>query len=241
MPAHNFAAQHDHAELADGARKALDEEFASLALGSPHLSQGMRDAAADFKAAIGDVLDAASSLDTDIADLRGKADLYPVHGFQRLQRERVDIAQQTLNGADHRADVALRALHEAATEASMPQIPAGRESLAREEFAAAIGEATGSKAAIRLLDIVSRGSREAAAVAFSSFGQTVLEARGLSGRDFTEAMESARAVAANAALEAPQDAAQLVAAKIRQDTGRLGAVKGFAGTALLQSIHDAAK
>jgi hypothetical protein len=221
------------------AEQVLNEATRELGLQTDALPQSVRDAAGDYRVAISDVVAAARQLEADTQELNAKRDLIPGPGWQRLRQEAVSEAQSRGVEADRRAAAALRRLEDSVAEAALPRIKDGRESLARDEFALALGNAAGNAAAERALRIAEHGSREAAAVLFSEFGQTVLTARGVDGRDLAETLRAARSIAAASATSRGSTRRELVAGAALTKIPKLAAARGAAGDHLLAAVQAA--
>ena len=182
------------------------------------------------------MLDARRQLDADVTELHTKRDLLPPEGWQRLRREAVAEARERATAGDRAAERALDALKAALTAAALPQVDVQREQLARDELRLAL---EGGAPVGRVADIAGRGSREAVAVLFSGYGRTLLEARGLTGRDLEDALATARTVAANAAIDRATTPREILAGAALRALGKLGAAKGAAGVAFLQLADQA--
>lgn len=221
-------------DLAAVTRRVLAEQSAAYDQAGTTLPEGVHDAVSDFRAAIDDQLGAADQLAQDTAELQGRRDLLPNAGYQRLRRDAHAEAQQTVLGADRRASDALDRLRLALTDASQPEVKPGRESLARQELALAIGDASGQEAASRALQVAEHGSREAAAVLGSSFGGTLLQSRGLTGQSFTDTISGVRAVVAKVAAKSGGTPRELLAGKLLGAVDGLGAARGASGAYFAQ-------
>ena len=111
--------------------------------------------------------------------------------------------------------------------------------MARQELALALGEATGDGAASRAILLAQSGSRECVAALNSPFGETLLQARGLTGRTLTETREAVRKIAAHSAAEESADVGEILAGKVLARVDALGAAKGAAGSYVYNAIEKA--
>jgi hypothetical protein len=227
--------------LRDLAEQLYASTVKELGLGSDLYSPAVHDAAADYKAAVDETVAAGRQLEADAAELYSKRDLIPEACYRRLQREMIAEAEERASGADLRTGAALERLRAAIDQDALPRLDPSREALARQELSLAVGEAQGSAAMSRVVTLAERGSREAAAALFSQFGSSLLEARGLTGRDHAEALQAARDVAAGVAAERGETATEILAGQARQSVGKLGAVKSAAGSYTLRVIEEAEK
>lgn len=212
------------------AENLLDQATSELALRDRDHPQGVRDAAGDFAAAIGDTIAAGRQLQADLRELRAKADLMPEHGALRLRAEAIEAAKATAADADNRAKRALESLEEALTDAALPRFDPARETLARQELGLALGNATPANMAGVLNSVILHGSREAAAAIFTGFGKTLIGSRGLDPRQLDEALKSARKMAAETAADRGETTRELIASKALAGLGKLGAVRAAAGS-----------
>lgn len=226
----------DFGELAENVYSKVSSE---LALSAPELGQAVHDAAGDFRAAFSDVIASGRKLEADAAELRKKRDLLPAAGFQRLKGEAINSAAELSAEADRRAGRAIETLRERLTDAAQPRLDPARESLARQELALALGEATGDHAAGRAITLAQTGSRECVAVINSDFGATLLQARGVTGRTFGETRATVRKLAARMALEKSANVEEILASKVLERVDALGAAKGAAGSYVYNAIEKA--
>jgi hypothetical protein len=84
--------------------------------------------------------------------------------------------------------------------------------LARQEIQLLIGDASPDQARQRVMRIAQTGSRDATAVLFSDFGRSMLETRGLQGRDLEETLTAGRGLAAVSAPERKGSTTEEIAA-----------------------------
>ena len=233
----------DDVDLAGLTNRILSEQASVYERdGGQLLPQAALDAVGDFKSAISDQIAAGTQLEADARDLRSKRDLLPREGFQRLRRDAVTEAQRTALDADVRAAQALDRLRGALADAAVPRLDPAREALARDELRTALDGAHGDRAAERALAVASSGSPEAAAALLgSSFGETLLKARGLEGRDLREAMQGARTAAAAAAVKRGTTPREVLVGKLSEQVDGLAAARGAAGTFLSHQIEGATR
>jgi hypothetical protein len=207
-----------------------------------YLSQAAADHVDDYRAAVNDLLSTGEQAERDIAELQSKRDLIPGPGYERLRGEAMAEAQRLAADADARATRALDALKADLIADAQPTVDPAREGLARQEAALAMGEATRDGAVERLNSIVTEGSPEAAAVLLgTSFGRTMLVARGVNGHDLQQALETGRMLAAHTAVERGTTARQVLAGKLLQSLGGLAAAKGAAGSYVANILKDATR
>jgi hypothetical protein len=194
------------------------------------MSQRSRDALDDVSASIKDRAESLRQLDRDLAELNSKRDLIPRQGFERLESEARAEAQRRSDEAGARFDRAHKELKEALIDDALPVYDSGREGMARQELALVIGDAQGTAARKRALDLVQSGSSEATAILLrTSFGRTLLESRGVKGRDLQEFFTSARTIAAGLAAERGQTDRERAARAALSQVAGLGAAKGATG------------
>jgi hypothetical protein len=159
-------------------------------------------AAADDADALTDRIGAVRQLAADLADLNSKRDLLPGPGWQRLRTEALEEARRRSEDAAHRSKRAQQALAEALTTAALPKLDKSREALARQELALLLGTGNPHHNVLR---IAQRGSRDATAVLVStSFGESLLESRGLQGRELKDALTNTRTIVSRSAAQRPE-------------------------------------
>lgn len=230
------AAHHDVPEMDLLAENLLTSSMRELAIKTSDMPQAVRDAASDFEAAIGDVLGAGRQAARDLAELRSKKDLIPGPGFERLRQEAIAEAQARSSEADRRAERAIGTLKQELISAALPRLEPSREALARQELALALGEAQGDQAVSRAITLAQNGSAEAiAALTGTSFGRTLLSARGVSRVD--EELARVRLVAAGSAVKRAHSQREVMAGAALERLGTLGAVKGAAGLYVLHAAE----
>ncbi len=189
----------------------------------------------DFRANVTEALASGSQLLADMAELKAKSDLLPEAGRARLSREAQAEAETRAKAALNTARTSAATLRRAALLEVQPQVSKERESLAREEFALVIGEGTPDQLALRVAKLAEDGSRDSLGVLNSSYGRTLLSARGMEGRDLEDALSSARRIIAESALEhgeARHTPSEIRAAKLYRSAADLEAVIGAASFAL---------
>lgn len=225
-------------DLREIAENVLKETTRELALGSEEHPQQVRDLARDYGAAVTEVLDAGDQLKRDLSELREKRDLLPSQGWERLHGQALKEAQERHTSADHRAGKILEQLRDALVDAAQPVLDPAREQLARQELALLIGDAERGNAAQRLIKLANSANREALAVALgTSFGQTLLQTRGLKGREYADVIKSARAVSAGRAVEHGTTMREKLAGSALPRIGGLGAARGAAGSYYLNVVR----
>ena len=69
--------------------------------------------------------------------------------------------------------------------------------------------------------------------------ETLLQARGLTGRTLTETREAVRKIAAHSAAEESADVGEILAGKVLARVDALGAAKGAAGSYVYNAIEKA--
>lgn len=205
-------------------------ESAEMGLASDVLPAEVRAAASDFARAIRDKVSAADQLGLDLNELHAKRDLLPEHGANRLRREALADAEAKVADAERRQAEAMKTLRAGLLDAASPQIDKAREALARQELEVAIGNAEGGAARSRAVSIAENGSNEAIAAMLSPFGTTLLQARGVTGRDLEEVLHSAKVIARSKVTERGGTARQLVAAKASTRLDRLASANSAAGS-----------
>lgn len=197
---------------------------------SRSLSQQSRDAFDDATARIREHVAATEQEAADMAELHAKRDLIPGPGLNRLQSEAKERARVAKLSAGLSFDQSFEALEAALLDDALPTFDRSREGLARQELALAIGEASGAALRGRVNTIVRRGSREAVALLLrDEFGRTLLESRGLNGRDLDQTMRDSRKLAAALAAERGATERERAAAAALQKLGTVGALRGAAG------------
>lgn len=229
----------DETDFAELAESVLAKTTRELALSAPELGQGVHDAASDFRAAFSDVIASGRKLEGDVGELRKKRDLLPIAGYQRLKSEAINSAASFSAEADRRAAAAIETLRERLIDVAQPKVEPGREALARQELALALGEAQGNQAVGRAVILAQSGSREAVGVLGGPFGRTLLESRGVSGRDLAEAFSTIRKVAAHSAAAKSANVEEILAAKSLERVDALGACRGAAGSFVYNAIEKA--
>jgi hypothetical protein len=226
----------DNAEFAENhAANTLRE----LALSSPQLGQAVNDNARDIRAAIADAVAIPRKLEADIAELNKKRDLLPVAGAKRLRGELIAGAVARGKEVDRTIATTIEATRENLVTGALPRVAQDREALARDELRVAFGNSTGDAAAATAIALAQSGNREIVAALSTSFGRTLLESRGLAGRDLAETFATMRKVAAASALKHSTDVGEVLAAKALQKLDALGAARGAAGMALHRAIEKA--
>lgn len=187
----------DMAALAREALAANNVKFTTEAL-----PQSVRDAADDYGRSIAETLGAAEQLRLDLAAISRNADLVPPRGLARLRSDAIADASRTRADAEQRGKAAKARLIDALREAVLPAVDPSRETLDRQELALLMQGANGHEATARLLDLAQAGGADGAlSVALqTSFGRTLLRQRGLDGRDFEQALEDAKHVRADLAV-----------------------------------------
>jgi hypothetical protein len=198
-------------------------------LNSSELSQGARDAYADATRAVRDLVAAGDQRDRDLAELEAKRDLLPQAGYGRLRAELEAEGRAREADADARWNRSTAALRESLEADALPTFEPERESLARDELALLLGDARGPAAAGAALGIARSGSREALAVMLRSpFGRSLLEARGLRGRELEQTLSSARTIAAERTLDEGATERERAAAAALKRLGEFSSVRGAA-------------
>jgi hypothetical protein len=198
-------------------------------LSAASLGQASRDAFRDATTAVRDVVAAGDQLDRDLAELDAKRDLLPQAGYSRLRREAEAEGRAREAEADARWRRSVAALRESLEQDAMPTFSPERESLARQELTMLVGDAQGQSAAAAALTVARSASREALAVLLRSpFGRSLLEARGLRGRELDEVLASARTVAAERALEEGASERERAAAAALRRLGEFASARGAA-------------
>ena len=96
-----------------------------------------------------------------------------------------------------------------------------------------VGEAQGSLARQRVWELAQHGSREALAAALTPFGRSLLIARGVTGRDLEETLETVRRYGAATAIERGETPREILSSSILGQLDALGAAKGAAGSFVL--------
>lgn len=210
----------------------LLHEADGLGLTSDVMPVAVRDALGDYRRAIRDGMSAADQLEADLAELKAKADLVPPHGLERLRGEAVADAEQRNGEAYQRATKAMDTLKAEVREAALPKVPREREQLARDELLVAFADAKGAAARTRAVDLAQTGNAEVVGALLSSYGTTLLQARGLGGRDLQETLDSVKTLAASVASERATTPRELIAAKAFGRLDRLAAAKGAMGSHL---------
>jgi hypothetical protein len=111
--------------------------------------------------------------------------------------------------------------------------------LVRHEAEVALGSATGDAVAAKVIEIATGSNRDVAAVLLNSrFGETLLQARGLTGRDYARTLAQARKIAAVRAVDTGLDAGEVAASIALKKLGKLGAARGSAGIVLKHSLDS---
>jgi hypothetical protein len=220
--------------LADLAEQVLNDASRELALGSADMTQGVRDAAGDYRSAVSDVLAAGRQAAADLRELGQKRDLLPAQGAERLRNEAIAEASERSADADRRAARAYAKLEAELQAAALPKLNPAREQLARDELREALGDAQGARAITQALDVVRGGSYEAAAALFTTYGSTLLKARGVANPEAD--LAPVRKVAAAEATSRGKTPGELIAGAAYGRLGKLGAARGAAGSYTLKAI-----
>jgi soluble cytochrome b562 len=216
--------------MQDRAERLFEEVSAKYGLSRSDMSAAVRAAVDDARQAVSDAAQAVRQKRRDHAELDAKADLLPQAGLQRLRAE-IDAEEKSLiDSATHRGQRALKELEAALVDAALPKPDKAREALARQELALIVGDGNGVNE--RVLSVAQSGSRDAqAALLHGSFGRSLLEARGLSGRSLVEALDAARSIVARStANRADATASEMGASRALEGIAGLGAAVGLAGT-----------
>jgi hypothetical protein len=215
--------------MADHARSVLADETRALALDDAGYSPLVRANVEDHRAAVEDILSAGAELERQLAEVERDRDLYNPQGVQRLRRERIDLAEQAVAEAGHRAERALAELRVNLGEAVIPRVPTEREHLARQELAMLL-DARGQSLVSTALAVANGESREALAALLSPFGRALLMARGVTGIDLEQVMRSVRTIAVQTADLHPgrHTGAELTAAAALRSVDGLATATTFA-------------
>ncbi len=213
--------------------------MAELGLNAPELGQAVHDFAGDIQAAVADAVAVPRGLESDTVELNKSRDLRPVAGDRRLRGELIAGATARGKEADRRIAAAIEAGREALTARALPRLAQDREPLARDELRLAFGNSTGDAAAAKAIALAQSGNREIVAALTTNYGRTLLESRGIAGRDLVETFGTIRKVAAHSALEHGTDPGEIMAAKALQKIDALGACRGAAGMALHRAVEKA--
>jgi hypothetical protein len=214
------------------ATKALNEALASIDV-NDHPGF-VREGIAGFHGHINEALAASAQLDNDRAELAAKHDLLPAAGAARLAREAQAEAEARASTALSNARQSTEVLRRAGLLGAQPQVDKDREALARAELAMIVGEGTPDQLALRVAQVASTGSRDAVSVLGSDYGRALLSTKGLEGRDLEAALDSAKRIIVESALDNPgrHTEAELKAAQLYHATGELDAAVGAASFAL---------
>jgi len=140
-------------------------------------------------------LAAGRQFDADREQLAARRDLLPEAGARRLYGDAQSQAFQDASSALNEARTAASQIERAGLLGAMPQITAGREGLARQEFGMVLGDGTPDQVALRVIEVANTGSRDVLGVLLGSdYGRSYLESKGLRGRELDETITSARRV-----------------------------------------------
>jgi hypothetical protein len=231
----------DLAQLAELGPRLVDEAIGTYGLSSSDLGQDVNDRAHDVREAVHDQVAIGRKISHEDAELRAKHDLLPSAGYRRLRGELVAMGRSLNEEADRRIGRSLDALEDSLVEAAQPRFDPGREMLARQEIALALGQAEGDHAAGLVSQLALNGSRELVAVLGTSFGQTLLMAHGVTGRTLEETLKGVRQIAARTAAERGETPREIMAGRALDEVGKLGAAKGASGAFTLRMIEEATR
>jgi hypothetical protein len=134
---------------------------------------------------------------------------------EALQREARKTAEEQRSRLVDEGQRALKKLEAALTETATPKLDLKREQAARQELELAISGARPEAAAVGL---ATNGSREALGALFTSYGKTLLTARGVEDPD--RVLKDARAAAVAVAGERGGTPREIVAGKLLKKKGR---------------------
>lgn len=229
----------DEFDNAEFAERHYAQTSRELGLSAPELGELVHDVARDIGAAVSDAVTAPRNLDATMAKLRGQRHMIPRAGYELERQKAIDNATALSAQADRQLAAAIEVGREALIARAQPRLAQNREALARQELTLSLGEATGDGAASRAILLAQSGSRECVAALNSPFGETLLQARGVTGQTFTETRSAVRKLAARAALEKGEDPGEIMAARALERLDALGACRGAAGMALHRSIEKA--
>jgi hypothetical protein len=207
-----------------------------------NFSVEVADAARDFEQYAMDNLAAAGQQDRDAAELESRKLYMPHEGRAELLNQSCAEAEQRGRNNDAGAERAWSAIEAGLIQQALPSPPRdpGAQSLVRQELQVALDGATGPEFAARMVRIASGPNRDMAAVLLnSSYGLTLAESRGLTGRAQAEAFTAARRAAAAAALQHGTGVGELVAGAALKKIGRLAACRSISGSILSQSVSRA--
>lgn len=171
-------------------------------LTSAHVSQSTIDAMHDFEADVAEMRIIDVSLANALADLESKRDYVPEAGYAKLRRAAIDDARRHAADAKRRSTENLAKLRSSLEADTVPTLKPEREAAARDEALLLAGDARGDDLIARLTDVAQDGSREAlGAILGTSWGRSLLQARGLSRPEQDKALAAIRRTVALGAAE----------------------------------------
>ena len=208
------------------ATELLSSGTAALALGK--LPVEVQDSAADYAAAVQDMLKIGADVAAEHAKLDAQRDLLPGSGYNRLSGQLRQEANTRTREADKRATDALNAVQDHLVSAASPKVNPAREQLDRQEALLSIGSADGDKLVGRMTQLAAYGTPDVAAIfTDSTFGTSLLAARGVQD-PAGEIQKIKRAVAERGVGGTEQ--AQLASAALRS-------MGTFAGARVAAEMH----
>jgi hypothetical protein len=220
------------------AARTLSESLAGIDMRAQ--PDGVRTLLASFKGHMDAALAASAQLDADLHELASKRDLIPDAGLARLEREARAEAAEKSQAALHAARQTAEAIKRAGLGGGPPQIDPARELLGRGELEMLVGDGDPVQISTRVAQLAERGSRDAISVLNSPYGRSLLETKGLEGRDLDETLASARLVVAQTAVDNPgrHTEPELTAAQLLKSTSDLeGAIVASSFALSTQNIR----
>jgi hypothetical protein len=176
------------------------------------------DAAHEAHEAVLDMLAVSATIENRLADLKDQRIHMTRDGHDLLKREAIEEAKSVAADTQRTFDRAYRTAEAEVLRSALPRFESeGRESLARQEFLLALGDAQGNDVASRVLGLARSGSPEVQAVLGTPFARTALIARGAANIDRV-LVDAQKAVAHTGAT--PE------ALRARDALGRLGKLSG---------------